>query len=74
MAGNVWEWVADHYGAYGPDAVTDPAGPESGDRRVIRGGGWTSEDAVELRAAGRAAMAPEERVSDVGFRCVWGLE
>jgi hypothetical protein len=38
------EWVSDWYGQYSPGELTDPAGPEHGFARVIRGGsihdGW----------------------------------
>ena len=40
MLGNVWEWVEDWYGDYPGGAVTDPAGPVSGSKRVSRGGSW----------------------------------
>jgi formylglycine-generating enzyme required for sulfatase activity len=72
LAGSVWEWVEDAYAPYPEGAVSDPRGPSEGDQRVIRGGGWTSETPAELRATVRAGMSPDEQVSDVGFRCVWG--
>ena len=43
MSGNVWEWCLDwHYSslAYG----TDPKGPLWGSGRVLRGGGWGSNE------------------------------
>ena len=40
MSGNVEEWCSDWYGDYTSGALTNPKGPESGSRRVYRGGGW----------------------------------
>jgi formylglycine-generating enzyme required for sulfatase activity len=41
MAGNVWEWCNDwHVCDLGTTTVTDPVGPSSGLRRVLRGGSW----------------------------------
>ena len=41
MHGNVGEWCLDWYTAgIGSSAVTDPKGPNSGEYRVVRGGGW----------------------------------
>ncbi len=40
MAGAIWEWTWDWYRPYTPQAQTDPLGPDEGDGRVIRGGGW----------------------------------
>jgi formylglycine-generating enzyme required for sulfatase activity len=37
--------------------------------RVQRGGGFSSTDPVELRSAYRAALEPDVRQPDVGFRC-----
>lgn len=69
ISGGVWEWTADWYAdAYAADA-SRPQGPAQGTHRVIRGGGWTTEDPTELRSAFRAAQPPDEVTDDVGFRC-----
>jgi iron(II)-dependent oxidoreductase len=71
MGGNVWEWVADAYDpeAYAHRDPVDPRGPATGERRVQRGGGWTSADPLELRAAARGALDPDQKLPDVGVRC-----
>ena len=40
MSGNMWEWCSDRYGDYSAGAQTNPQGPSSGSRRVLRGGSW----------------------------------
>lgn len=42
MSGNVNEWCWDRYGSSSgyPSGTEDPAGPDTGSSRVLRGGGW----------------------------------
>lgn len=68
MLGEVWEWAADWYAAYGTENVTDPHGPESGKIRVLRGGSWGNGPAF-VRASARSGNEPENRSNVVGFRC-----
>lgn len=71
MAGNVWEWCWDWYGDYavGPHKISNPLGPSSGVRRVLRGGSWQVTEAPQLRAAARYCLTPDKKRVDVGFRC-----
>jgi formylglycine-generating enzyme required for sulfatase activity len=67
MIGNVKERCFDWYDVYPSGDVTDPKGPNSGSRRVSRGGGW---DAVArgARSASRSSSDPGIRATSVGFR------
>lgn len=70
LAGNVSEWCQDWYVEdLGTAAVTDPAGPSSGEHRVTRGGSWHFS-ASRARAASRLLSKQDNRLYDVGFRCV----
>jgi formylglycine-generating enzyme required for sulfatase activity len=69
--GNVWEWVQDWYDAeyykYGSDS--DPVGPETGQRRTLRGGSWFYLP-LNGRVSYRDAIQPDGGFDAVGFRCV----
>lgn len=70
LAGNAEEWVADWFAPEYPKAsASNPAGPDLGDARVVRGGGYV-HGRIWLRAAFRDRASPGERLPWVGFRCV----
>jgi formylglycine-generating enzyme required for sulfatase activity len=75
MHGNTWEWVADWYAwdYYKRSPAADPAGPDTGRNRVMRGGGYYDE-AADCRSARRHGVnAPNTRNPNVGFRVVLRL-
>jgi eukaryotic-like serine/threonine-protein kinase len=69
VVGNVWEWVADWDGSYAAGDVQNPTGPATGEKRVIRGGGWNGGDPSWARPAFRYSRPPDIRHPAIGFRC-----
>jgi formylglycine-generating enzyme len=79
MAGNVWEWTTDFYGAtrdsqsccaadsYDPDQPGTPV-----PRRVIKGGSFLCADSycLRYRPAARRPQAVDTGMSHIGFRCI----
>lgn len=70
MHGNVYEWCLDWYAVFTNDAVTDPTGPATGTKRIIRGGCWGSGGAKGCRSAMRSSDKPEEKYFIDGFRII----
>jgi formylglycine-generating enzyme required for sulfatase activity len=68
MAGNVFQWCWDWYGAT-YSGGSDPRGPASGTLRVQRSCNFTSP-AYYARCANRGFNVPASNTGDVGFRCV----
>ena len=73
MSGGIWEWCHSWYGDYPVNAVTNPAGPRSGSRRVVRGGSWNF-GAEDCRVARRMSYLPSTNGGDLGFRVVFNSQ
>jgi len=67
MHGNVCDWCADWHGPYDAKPQTDPQGPATGSRRIVRGGAWASKPAC-LRSAFRWRAMPTAKYDYCGLR------
>jgi sulfatase modifying factor 1 len=75
-SGNVWEWCADYWDirtVIDRDVPLDnPAGPDHGTVRVMRGGSYLCHDSYcnRYRVAARTLNEPDASSGNLGFRCV----
>jgi formylglycine-generating enzyme required for sulfatase activity len=71
LAGNLWEWVLDWYGAYDTNNCADCANfsPGVARSRGVRGGYLMQDTATFLRAVTREYGGPDIHDVSVGVRC-----
>lgn len=71
---NVHEWCSDWYQKdyYAVSPVSNPSGPQVGERRASRGGSWRHQIKVS-RCAARSSIPPSFQYADYGFRLVRDL-
>jgi hypothetical protein len=68
MYGNVSEWVEDWEGPLPDESAVDPTGPETGMKKVRRGGSF--DYGTHCDSIYRTGSAPERRSAGFGFRIV----
>ena len=73
MTGNVSEWVSDwwHEDYYSVSPSSNPQGPATGTKKVVRGGSWANGRNL-ARVASRYDMPPggeNLNIGSIGFRC-----
>ena len=79
MSGNVLEWCMDYSGSYPSGAQTDPTGPSTGEKKILRGGSFLEAPSSviighypTLTVANRNWADINESSALYGFRLVLG--
>ena len=67
--GNIWEWCSDYYASFPQGHATDPQGPSTGQRHVLRGGSW-KVGSSQCRTDTRWHQPPETRSDQIGLRLI----
>jgi sulfatase modifying factor 1 len=74
VTGNVWEWCQDWFGTANDRnrSGANPAGPDTGTGRVMKGGSFLCHKSYcnRYRVAARSSNTPDSSTSNMGFRCV----
>ena len=74
LAGNAGDWVSDWGISHYPAVLqTNPAGPESGTMKIVRGGSW-EDYSWDIRTTARGEYYPTMRSPTIGFRCAYPVE
>jgi formylglycine-generating enzyme required for sulfatase activity len=76
MSGNAYEWVQDWYDPeyYSRSPELNPQGPESGIKKVVRGGGVNESPAASSTVMRGAGGALHKAYPSMGFRCVINID
>ncbi len=72
VAGNVWEWCSDWFSPSWrlSHGGSNPQGPDTGDRKVMKGGSYLCHDSYcnRYRVAARTSNTPDSSTGNLGFR------
>lgn len=67
--GNIGEWTKDWLAPFNNESATDPEGPESGERKLIKGGQFTGRPRHTM-SYDRQSSPPDSENFYVGFRII----
>jgi formylglycine-generating enzyme len=74
MTGNTWEWCSDwfHPTFHASGTRLNPAGPDGGFAKVMKGGSYLCHSSYcnRYRVAARTSNTPDSSTTNIGFRCV----